>query len=154
VPADPGARERRRRQALAGGCALRTAAGAPAVTLVGQGAVMPEVIAAADELEAASIACDVVCLTSPDLIYRALRARQGLADADDSILDELFPADRAAPMVTVLDGHPHTLTFLSAVRRVPIAPLGSTTSASPATSTTCTATSASTPTRSSAPPWT
>jgi pyruvate dehydrogenase E1 component len=124
VPADPGARERRRRQALAGGYALRTAAGAPAVTLVGQGAVMPEVIAAADELEAASIACDVVCLTSPDLIYRALRARQGLADADDSILDELFPADRAAPMVTVLDGHPHTLTFLSAVRRVPIAPLG------------------------------
>jgi pyruvate dehydrogenase E1 component len=124
VPEDAEGRERRRRQALAGGYPLRTAAGRPAVTLVGQGAVMPQVLAAADELEAASIACDVVCLTSADLVYRALRARQGLADGDDSVLDDLFPADRAAPMVTVLDGHPHTLTFLSAVRRVPIAPLG------------------------------
>jgi pyruvate dehydrogenase E1 component len=124
VPADPKGREQRRRQALAGGYRLRGAKTAPAVTLVGQGAVMPQVLAAADELEAASIACDVVCLTSADLVYRALRARQGLADGDDSILDQLFPPDRAAPMVTVLDGHPHTLTFLSAVRRVPIAPLG------------------------------
>jgi pyruvate dehydrogenase E1 component len=34
----------------------------------------------------------------------------------------LLPADRAA--VTVLDGHPHTLAFLGAVRGVPIACLG------------------------------
>jgi pyruvate dehydrogenase E1 component len=43
---------------------------------------------------------------------------------DAGILDELFPDDRAAPIVTVLDGHPHTLTFLSAIRCVPIASLG------------------------------
>ena len=41
------------RQALAGGYPLRTAPGAPAVTLVGVGAIMPEVLAAADELAAA-----------------------------------------------------------------------------------------------------
>ncbi len=25
----------------------------------------------------------------------------------------MFPADRAVPLVTVLDGHPHTLAFLA-----------------------------------------
>jgi pyruvate dehydrogenase E1 component len=32
--------------------------------------------------------------------------------------------NRAAPIVAVLDGHPHTLSFLSAIRRMPIASLG------------------------------
>jgi pyruvate dehydrogenase E1 component len=124
VPDDPDARERRRRQSLAGGYPLRIARGESAVILVGVGAVIPEVIAAADELEADGVPCDVVCLTSPDLVFRALQARQGLGDGDASILDELFPADRAAPIVTVIDGHPHTLSFLSAVRCTPIACLG------------------------------
>ena len=121
---DPDARERRRRAVLAGGYVLRAADRAPAVTLAGMGAVMPEVLAAADELEAAGIAADVVCLTSPDLVFRALQARHGLGEGDDAILDELLPAGRAAPIVTVLDGHPHTLSFLSAVRCVPVASLG------------------------------
>ncbi|HKN94381.1 MAG TPA: hypothetical protein VJU60_08620, partial [Thermoleophilaceae bacterium] len=116
--------ERRRRLALAGGYPLRRAGARPQVSLVGAGAIMPEVIAAADELEAAGIACDVVCLTSADLVFRALQARQGLGEGDDAILDELFPAERAAPIVSVLDGHPHTLSFLSAIRQVPIAALG------------------------------
>jgi pyruvate dehydrogenase E1 component len=116
--------ERRRTLALAGGYPLRRGAQAPQVALVGMGAIMPEVITAADELEAAGIACDVVCLTSADLVFRALQARQGLAEGDPAILDELFPPDRAGPIVSVLDGHPHTLTFLSAIRRVPIACLG------------------------------
>src|SRR5205085_1221047 len=34
------------------------------------------------------------------------------------------PAARAAPMVTVLDGHPHTLAFLAGIRGVPAAHLG------------------------------
>jgi pyruvate dehydrogenase E1 component len=85
---------------------------------------MPEVIAAADALGTAGVACDVVCLTSADLVFRALQARQGLQEGDDAILDALFPPDRIAPIVTVLDGHPHTLTFLSAIRCAPIACLG------------------------------
>jgi pyruvate dehydrogenase E1 component len=67
---------------------------------------------------------DVVCLTSADLVFRALQARQGLLAGDDAILDALFPAERRAPIVSVLDGHPHTLSFLSAVRCAPIASLG------------------------------
>jgi pyruvate dehydrogenase E1 component len=124
VPEDPAAREVRRRQALAGGYVLRAAPSAPSITLVGVGALMPEVLAAAEALGEAGIGCDVVCLTSPDLIFRSLQARQGLGAGDDAILDTLFPAERVAPIVSVLDGHPHTLSFLSAVRCVPIACLG------------------------------
>jgi pyruvate dehydrogenase E1 component len=124
VPHDAEERERRRQQVLAGGYPLRRAAAMPAVTIAAAGAVVPEAIAAAEELEAGGIACDVVCLTSADLVFRALQARSGLADGDDAILDELLPSERSAPIVTVLDGHPHTLSFLSAVRGVPVACLG------------------------------
>ncbi|HET7456399.1 MAG TPA: hypothetical protein VFJ74_02025 [Gemmatimonadaceae bacterium] len=124
LPDDADARERRRRGALRGGYLLRTATGAPRVTLVGAGAIVPEVLAAAGELDAAGIATDVVCLTSADLVFRALQARQGLIDGEHAILDEILPPERAAPIVAVLDGHPHTLSFLSAIRRVPIASLG------------------------------
>jgi pyruvate dehydrogenase E1 component len=88
------------------------------------GAVMPEVLAAADELVGAGLHVDVLCLTSADLIFRALQARQGLGQGDESLLDRLLPAQRAAPIVSVLDGHPHTLSFLAAVNCTPIACLG------------------------------
>ncbi|MEA2394157.1 MAG: pyruvate dehydrogenase component [Solirubrobacteraceae bacterium] len=124
VPEDADARETRRRHALAGAYRLRTAGSAPDVTLVGVGAIMPEVIAAAEALGDAGVGADVVCLTSADLVFRALQARQGLGEGDDAILDEAFPAERAAPIVSVLDGHPHTLSFLSAIRCMPIGCLG------------------------------
>jgi pyruvate dehydrogenase E1 component len=124
LPADAEARGRRREHALAGGYVLRCAEGRPDMTLAGAGAVMPEVLAAAEELTEAGRAVDVVCLTSADLVFRALRARRGLAPGGDAILDALLPADRAAALVTVLDGHPHTLSFLGAVCNVPIACLG------------------------------
>ncbi|HET6447971.1 MAG TPA: pyruvate dehydrogenase, partial [Conexibacter sp.] len=126
LPEDPAGREQRRRQSLAGGYALRRADSAPAVTIAAVGVLVPEALAAADELAAADTPVDVLCLTSPDLIFRALQARSGLGDAtgEASILDELLPAERAAPIVTVLDGHPHTLSFLGAVRNVPVTCLG------------------------------
>jgi pyruvate dehydrogenase E1 component len=125
VPQDAIARETRRGQVLRGGYRLREAeGGAPEVTLVGMGAIVPELLAAADELAGAGLRAEVVCLTSADLLFRALQARQGLGDGEDRVLDELFPRERAAPLVTVLDGHPHALSFLAAVHRAPIACLG------------------------------
>jgi pyruvate dehydrogenase E1 component len=124
VPEDPVERERRRSLVLAGGYPLLVASTAPAAVLIAVGAVVPQALEAASELATDGIYCDVVCLTSPDLVFRAVQARQGLADGDDSILDALFPAARRAPIVTVLDGHPHTLSFLAAVRGSPIACLG------------------------------
>ena len=124
IPGDPEAREQRRRHVLAGGYVLREAERLPDVALVGMGAILPDVLGAAEELSAAGLAIEVVCLTSADLVFRALQARQGLGEGDYAILDVLFPAQRRAPIVAVLDGHPHTLAFLSAVRCVPIANLG------------------------------
>jgi pyruvate dehydrogenase E1 component len=88
------------------------------------GAVLPEVLDAATELDRLGFPADVVCVTSADLLFRALRARRGFGDAATDVLDAAFPAERAVPMVTVLDGHPHALAFLSEVRRVPATHLG------------------------------
>jgi pyruvate dehydrogenase E1 component len=126
IPADPAARERRRRQVVAGAYALGRPA-SPVITLVAMGAVVPEVLAAADRLDALGLPADVVVVTSPGLLFHALQARRGLYDASTWVLDAAFPADRATPMVTVLDGHPHTLAFLAGIRGVPASHLGVTT---------------------------
>ena len=77
VPADPAARERRRRQVVAGAYPLRRREH-PKVTIAAMGALVPEALAAAERLAAAGVPADVVCVTSPGLLFRALRARQGL----------------------------------------------------------------------------
>ncbi len=124
LPDQPEARERRRIEALAGGYLLRRSEARPAVTLVAMGATVPEAVAAGEELDLAGYPADVVCLTSADLVFRAVQARTGLGEGSDWILDQVLPAGRSAPLVTVLDGHPHTLSFLAAVRGAPIACLG------------------------------
>jgi len=123
VPADPAARERRRRQVVAGGYPLCRAE-SPTITIAAMGAVVPEALAAAARLQQLGIHADVVCVTSPGLLYRAVRARQGHEPAESWILDQIFPADRAAPLVTVLDGHPHTLAFLATINQVKTTALG------------------------------
>ena len=117
IPADPAARERRRRHVVAGAYTLRSAQ-TPAVAIVVMGAMVTEAVAAHERLAQIGIDAEVVCVTSPGLLFDAVRARQGFGDAPSWILDQVFPADRAAPMVTVLDGHPHTLAFLPAINRV------------------------------------
>jgi pyruvate dehydrogenase E1 component len=129
VPGDPAARERRRRNVVAGAYTLRRAKQAdqakhPAVTICAMGAMVPEAIEAANRLEALGFSADVICVTSPDLLFRAVQARRGLAQAESWILGAVFAQERAAPMVTVLDGHPHTLAFLAGINRVPVACLG------------------------------
>jgi pyruvate dehydrogenase E1 component len=123
IPADPAARERRRRQVVAGAYPLRRTEN-PKVTVAVLGALVPEALAAAERLSELGVPADVVCVTSPGLVFRALRARQGLGDGEPWILEQAFPAARATPLITVLDGHPHTLSFLATVNRVPHAALG------------------------------
>jgi len=127
VPSEPAQREARRRQAVAGGYRLRVPQRVDCVIAVA-GAPVPEALAAADSLAELGIGAAVVVVTSADLLFRALRARAGQpvdgppALVDGSVLDALFP--EAVPLVTVLDGHPHTLTFLGTVREVPTTSLG------------------------------
>ncbi|MGO4588610.1 transketolase-like TK C-terminal-containing protein [Paenarthrobacter sp. 2TAF44] len=124
VPDDPAARERRRRQVVAGGYVLRAAA-TPSATIVAMGALVPEALAASERLAAQGTPVDVVCITSPGLLYEALQGRNGQnQDAPSWILDQILPSGRAVPMVTVLDGHPHTLAFLAGVHQVKSRNLG------------------------------
>ena len=118
--------EARRRDVLAGAYLLRDT-GAPDVTLVGVGAVVPNVLAAADLLEAEGVRADVVVVTSYDRLWRAVQARRGLLrgpsyGVDEGVLDRAFGG--RAPLVTVLDGHPHTLAFLGTVTGTPVTCLG------------------------------
>lgn len=112
VPEDALLRERRRTHVLEGG--YRLSEHAPAhddVVLVGVGAIMTEVCAAASRLAELGVRAGVVCLTSPSLVWRALQARDRGA-----VLERLFPAAHPTPIVAVMDGHPHTLSFLAGVR--------------------------------------
>jgi pyruvate dehydrogenase complex dehydrogenase (E1) component len=73
IPADPAARERRRRQVVAGGYALRRTPGTPGAAIVAMGALVPEALQAAERLEKLGAAVDIICVTSPDLLFRAVR---------------------------------------------------------------------------------
>ena len=124
VPVDPAARERRRRQVVAGGYPLILQDN-PRVAIAAMGAMMPEAVGAAHRLTQQGVPADVICVTSPGLLFAALQSRQGRVGGTSSwILDQVFPADRATPLVTVLDGHPHTLAFLAGINRVRSTALG------------------------------
>ncbi|MGZ4467274.1 MAG: transketolase-like TK C-terminal-containing protein [Nocardioidaceae bacterium] len=123
VPIDPAARDRRRRHVVSGAYALRRDA-RPRVTICAMGALIPDAVEAAERLAGQGHGADVICVTSPGLLFSALQGRRGHEPTSSWILDSVFPADRAMPMVTVLDGHPHTLAFLAGINRVPATHLG------------------------------
>jgi pyruvate dehydrogenase E1 component len=125
LPEDPAGREQRRRDVLAGAYRLRSA-GTPAVAIAVVGALVPEALSAADELERLGVPADVVVVTSYDRLWRAVQARRGLLagpahGVDESVLERAF---RPVPLVTLLDGHPHTLAFLGTVTGTPVSCLG------------------------------
>lgn len=99
-----------REGAIAGGYKLREHP-APRLSIAVMGALVPEAIEAADTLtDDAGIAVEIVCVTSADLLFRSFQARAGLGDGDARTLERLFR--RGVPIVSLVDGHPHTLSFL------------------------------------------
>jgi pyruvate dehydrogenase E1 component len=100
---------------------------APAVYLVGVGAVMPEVLAAAGTLVEEGVAAHVVDVTSPDRLYSAWQRtlRQGVRTStvpSSPALRTVFPVP--APVVTVQDGASHAMAWLGSALGVPSIPLG------------------------------
>jgi pyruvate dehydrogenase E1 component len=122
--------EELRRQVLCGGYRLREPEDGvgPVVHLAASGAVLPEVLAAAEVLEEEGVAACVVDVTSVDLLYRGWRRtlREGWRSArvpsGTGPLEELFRP--RGPVVTVHDAASHTMAFLGAALGVPTVPLG------------------------------
>jgi pyruvate dehydrogenase E1 component len=122
-----------RRHVLAGGYRLRDVptAGRPGVTIVTTGAMAPEALAAADELDAEGVAATVVHLTSPDRCYRSWRAGFAASVRSASVirvpsqLHRLVPvAERRRPVVSVHDASSHSLAWIGSALGVPQYPLG------------------------------
>ncbi len=110
-----------RRQVLAGGYRLRDAApdGRPGVTIVTTGAMAPDAVAAAEELDDEGVQASVIQLTSPDRAYRSWRSSYamvgGLSAAvrEPSQLHLLVPAaERQRPVVSVHDAASHSLAWI------------------------------------------
>jgi pyruvate dehydrogenase E1 component len=119
-----------RRQALAGGYCLLDRADAPpsaqpalgpdapAVIIAAVGAVVPEVIAAAETLWEEGVAVSVLNLTSPRRLFEAWRA------GAEALAGLIPPEARRAPILTVQDGAAHGLAWLGSVYGAPVTPLG------------------------------
>ena len=113
----------------AGGYWLREPARDSELALVGTGAVLPEVLEAADQLAEDLPGLGVLVVTSADRLladWRAVQGRriEGDAGADATLERLLAPLAADAPLVTVLDGHPATLAWLGSATGRPVYPLG------------------------------
>lgn len=54
------------------------------------GVLVPEALTAADRLEQAGVGTDVVCVTSPGLLFQGIRSRQGGDGRPVWILDQVI----------------------------------------------------------------
>lgn len=93
------------------------------------GAVAPEAMAAHDQILEDVPGAGLLAVTSPDRLHRAWLAAQRARAAGENPAPS--PAERLlgalapnAALVTVIDGHPATLSWLGSVRRQRIVPLG------------------------------
>jgi pyruvate dehydrogenase E1 component len=89
-----------------------------AVSIFAAGVTVPEAVAAGRALRERGILASVFAVTSPDRLYRGLRAPR-------PYLEDLVSADEeGVPVVSVLDGHSHALAFIGAALGVPQQALG------------------------------
>ncbi|MYB45188.1 MAG: pyruvate dehydrogenase [Acidimicrobiia bacterium] len=125
--------DRVRADVVAGGYRLRGPSDTSLVPVVlaGSGSVMPELVAAAEELEEEGVGASVLSITSPDRLYagwiRTLRRSQSrlTRPADDHHLATLIPPRlRRAPIVTVHDAASHTMAWLGSVYGQRLVPVG------------------------------
>ena len=117
-----------REGALAGGYWLREPGGGAEAAIVAMGAVMPEALAAWEELSEDVQGLGLLAITSPDLLHRGWTAAQAArwagqrnASHVERLLSRLSPT---AGLVTIADAAPASLSWLGGVLGQRVAPLG------------------------------
>ena len=134
-PEDPDAQEVLRKQVLAGAYRLVDRSDSPdyqpgenVVHIFATGAMVPEAVQASKRLEEEGILANVINVTGPGPLYRNFqthaRAVMGAQKAQPFMADVISETERRAPIVTVLDGHPHMLAWLGGALGTKVFPLG------------------------------
>ena len=117
-----------REGALAGGYWLREPGGNAEAAIIAMGAVMPEALAAWEELTEDLRGFGLLAVTSPDLLHRGWTAAQAARwqgerkpSHIEQLLSKLSPN---AGLVTIADAAPASLSWLGGVLGQRVAPLG------------------------------
>ncbi|HET6941577.1 MAG TPA: transketolase [Sphingomicrobium sp.] len=117
-----------REAALKGGYWLRAPAAGSEAAIVAMGAVMPEALAAWEELREDIPGLGLLSVTSPDLLHRGWTAGQTArwqGDHNPSHIEQLLSQlGRSAGLVTIADAAPASLSWLGGVLGQRVAPLG------------------------------
>ena len=136
VPEDPAERERMRQQVLNGAYRLLDRSGAAgyapgvnALHIMASGAMVPEAVAASNALAREGVFANVINVTGQGPLYRAFQqsvydAMEGRGALDMFMADSITPAERGAPIVTVVDGHPRSLSWIGSALKSPVIPIG------------------------------
>ncbi len=119
-----------RADVLAGGFRLRDASPSHDKVIIATcGAMAPEALSAAEQLVEEEVQATVLCLSSPDHLYRdwqdactrPLRRENG---SGNHLANLLRPEEAGVPVVTVIDGSSHALAWLGSALGVRCVPLG------------------------------
>jgi pyruvate dehydrogenase E1 component len=100
------------------------------VNIFASGVMLPEAINASNSLKQQDIFANVINVTSPDLLYQGfyLTRNINMKGSDTRAachMATLIPAqERKVPIITVMDGHPHALSFLGSIFGAELLPLG------------------------------
>jgi pyruvate dehydrogenase E1 component len=113
---------------IAGAYWLREPAPGSTLAIAYCGAIAPEAIAAHEALLEDEPGAGLLAVTSPDRLHaewRAAQAARRLGRREQCHVERLFePMAQGAALVTVIDGHPATLSWMGSVRGQAIVPLG------------------------------
>ena len=136
VPEDASQREHLRKQVLEGAYRLIDRSMEPeyqpgenVVNIFASGVMIPEAVEASHLVRKEGVFANVINVTSSDILFRrfqesvsgAMAGHSGPATGPEHMLS---PSERTIPVVTVLDGHPHTLAWIGSALGARAFPLG------------------------------
>ena len=136
VPVDADERERLRQQVIRGAYRLVDyrnetgyTPGENVVHIFAVGAMIPEAVAASRQLAEQGVLANVFNVTGAGPLYREFQNSLHVAMSGEKkpshLLEEIVPAaERGVPVVTVVDGHPHSMAWIGAALNAPSFPLG------------------------------